>query len=239
MYKTTKFLINLLPVSSWRRQLRKKFLPSKERPLLNISDNGEGNIIDVATEKNSGFISVFGNFNKVRIDTPEEFSKFHIIIYGSFCDIEIKKVKLLRGLSVLNGCPSSPADNTRFVVGKRVSMEDNVTVMLNNSECQCLIGDDCLFSNNITIRTGERPHLIFDAVTGENIDGPHKVVIGNHCWIGENSFIMKRAHLSNDVIVGSASVVTKAFDEEQVLIAGNPAKICKRGIVWAKNINKL
>ena len=36
----------------------------------------------------------------------------------------------------------------------------------------------------------------------------------------------------DECIVGAMSVVTKAFDEKHSVIAGNPAKICKRNILW-------
>ncbi len=45
---------------------------------------------------------------------------------------------------------------------------------------------------------------------------------------------MKKVRIADNSVVGSASVVTKKFDEENVVIAGNPAKICRRNIMWEK-----
>jgi acetyltransferase-like isoleucine patch superfamily enzyme len=53
------------------------------------------------------------------------------------------------------------------------------------------------------------------------------IIIGNNCWIGMNSVILPGVKLANHIIVGAGSVVTKSFDEEDIIIAGNPAKKIK------------
>ena len=52
------------------------------------------------------------------------------------------------------------------------------------------------------------------------------IVIGNDCFIGMNSIILKGTTLGNNVIVGAGSVVHGSFPDNCV-IAGNPAKIVK------------
>ena len=58
------------------------------------------------------------------------------------------------------------------------------------------------------------------------------VVIGYHVWIGNRAILLKGVHIPNDCIIGTASVVTKRFEEEHVCIAGVPAKIVKRDVSW-------
>lgn len=53
------------------------------------------------------------------------------------------------------------------------------------------------------------------------------IVIGNDCFIGMNSIILKGTTLGNNVIVGAGSVVHGSFPDNCV-IAGNPAKIVKQ-----------
>ena len=52
------------------------------------------------------------------------------------------------------------------------------------------------------------------------------IVIGNDCFIGMNSIILKGSVLGNNVVVGAGSVVHGKFPDN-VIIAGNPAKIVK------------
>ena len=60
--------------------------------------------------------------------------------------------------------------------------------------------------------------------------------IGKHCWIGAGTFIGKNVSIAPNNIIGAKSVATKSFDEEYTAIAGNPAKIVKRGITWGRNL---
>ena len=59
-----------------------------------------------------------------------------------------------------------------------------------------------------------------------------EVVIEDDVWIGANVIILPGARIRRGSVVGAGSVVTKSFDEEAVLLAGNPAKIVKRNIDW-------
>lgn len=52
------------------------------------------------------------------------------------------------------------------------------------------------------------------------------IVIGDDCFIGMNSIILKGTTLGNNVVVGAGSVVHGTFPDN-CIIAGNPAKIIK------------
>ena len=64
-----------------------------------------------------------------------------------------------------------------------------------------------------------------------NIEQKYKVkkrpiIIGECCFIGANSIILKGTTLGKNVVVGAGSVVCGTFPDN-VIIAGNPAKIVK------------
>ena len=52
------------------------------------------------------------------------------------------------------------------------------------------------------------------------------IVIGEGCFLGANSIILKGTTLGNNVIVGAGSVVCGSFPDN-VIIAGNPARVVK------------
>ena len=52
-----------------------------------------------------------------------------------------------------------------------------------------------------------------------------KIFIGNHCFIGTGATIMYGVSISDGVLVAAGSVVTHSVKEENVIVAGNPAKI--------------
>lgn len=56
---------------------------------------------------------------------------------------------------------------------------------------------------------------------------PNKVRIGNNVWLGGGVTILPGVTLGDNVVVGAGSVVTKSFPDN-VVIAGNPAKVIKQ-----------
>jgi len=57
---------------------------------------------------------------------------------------------------------------------------------------------------------------------------PKNVIIGRNCWIGMNAVILPGVTLCDHTIVGAGTVVTKSFHEENIIIAGNPARVIKK-----------
>lgn len=94
------------------------------------------------------------------------------------------------------------------------------------------IGRDCMFSNGINILNSDM-HAIFDS-TGKCINQGKDVVIGDHCWIGQNVQILKGVFLADGTIVGAQSVVTKSNLSSNSIIVGNPGKIIKTDVSWSR-----
>jgi acetyltransferase-like isoleucine patch superfamily enzyme len=102
-----------------------------------------------------------------------------------------------------------------------------------------MIGANCMFSNTVTIRCGDSPHLLFDKETGEYLDISEGVFIGQHVWVGERVYITKRTSINNESVVAACAVVTKRFEEEHVVLAGNPAKVVRRNAQWIRHPSHL
>lgn len=89
-------------------------------------------------------------------------------------------------------------------------------------------------SAGCTILGGDS-HKIISTKTNKIINFNKGINIGNHCWLGLDSVILKNVNLVNDIIVGAKSVVTKSVKTPFCAIGGNPAKIIKTDVSWARD----
>lgn len=91
------------------------------------------------------------------------------------------------------------------------------------------IGEHCILARNVTIMDSDWHGLaIGDEKPKETIK---EVVIKDHCWIGVNATILKGVTVGEGAMVGANSVVTKDV-EPRTMVAGNPARVIIRNIVW-------
>ncbi len=78
-----------------------------------------------------------------------------------------------------------------------------------------VIGKECLFSSGVVVRTGDS-HSILDS-EGKRINHSKNVIIGDHVWVGNQTTILKGAIILEDSIVGTGAIVTKAFEEGNIV----------------------
>lgn len=81
--------------------------------------------------------------------------------------------------------------------------------------------------NENTIIAGRGSHFFTHGISSTDLDVTRSINIGAWCYIGSSSRFIPGSGVSNHSFVGMGSVVTKLFDNEYVLIAGNPAVIKK------------
>lgn len=94
------------------------------------------------------------------------------------------------------------------------------------------IGDNVTVSTGVSFDTHDNcAKLLFPGKS----DFFGKIVIGNNCFIGDRSIILYGVELADNIIVGAGSVVTRSFDQQRIIIGGNPAKIIG---TWDKLIEK-
>ena len=96
-------------------------------------------------------------------------------------------------------------------------------VILDVSEVR--IGDNCFIAPQVGIYTATHPIDPIERANGLEYAKPIK--IGNNCWIGGHATINPGVVLGNNVVVASGAVVTKSFGDN-VIIAGNPARVLKK-----------
>ena len=95
------------------------------------------------------------------------------------------------------------------------------------------IGEDCMFGWDITFRMSDG-HAILDSTTRQVLNKGGNIVIGNHVWVGTQVLFLKHSSVGNNSVVGARSLVTKTFSEDNVIIAGTPARVIRRGTDWVR-----
>ena len=88
------------------------------------------------------------------------------------------------------------------------------------------IGDDVTTSWNTLVMDTDFHHLI-DTKSGEVKPCTKEIIIGSGVWLCTRSVILKGTSLPNGVVVAACALVSGRFDDEDTIIAGNPAKIKK------------
>lgn len=89
------------------------------------------------------------------------------------------------------------------------------------------IGKKCVVSYSVSIIDHDHSLLKKNiSPIDSGLTEGKKIEIGDHCFIGAHSFVLKGVKLGKQCVVGANSVVTKSFSSYSV-IAGNPAKLIK------------
>ena len=111
-------------------------------------------------------------------------------------------------ISIGNGCGIS---GTTIYAMNSIKIGNNV-----------LIGGNCKIIDNDfhPLPASQRINQKVENITTKPIE------IGDGCFIGANSIILKGCKLGKNCVIGAGSVVSGTFPDN-VIIAGNPAKIIK------------
>lgn len=171
-------------------------------------------------------IQISGSDNNVIIEKNAIIVKSHIYIAGKNNRIIIREGAFLEGTDI---CLED--NNLLLVIGRKTFIGPSHLAVTENGS-QLRIGDDCMISSNVQIRTGDS-HAIVD-MQGNRINHAKSITIGNHCWLGEGCKIMKGVTLAQETVVGTGSIVTKS-QVSNVLLGGVPARVLKENINWDKS----
>ena len=93
------------------------------------------------------------------------------------------------------------------------------------------IGNDFTAGWNVLIRDSDG-HCMME--NGEAKPCTKPIRIGNHCWVGSDSTVMKGSEMGNDSVLAMRSLLNKPWPQEHILLAGTPARPVKENISWQK-----
>jgi len=219
------------------------FLLMKKRTKLNFGGNNQ--IIFTNNDKNANNKEIFKFIkeNKLKINISPNIQNciIKIDITSKLTDstININNTNVHINIGKNNKICNSHFD---FVGYKNQILDigDNNTILGVDfliTKCPGIeIKNDCLISFDVRFWPSDGHNIknIKDKMIINDAQKP--IIINNHTWIAHGVKILKEVSIPANTIIGAYSVVTTHFEEENTIIAGNPAKIIKKDMEWDINI---
>ena len=170
-------------------------------------------------------IKFYGYNNYVEIREPFIARKEVYITLGSNSKVKIGSGNIHNVTKIYMG------SNNELEIGNNTTTENVTAYLINCKNTKISIGNDCMFSFGVIIRTTDT-HTIYDISSRRMLNMPQNVIIGDHVWLTANVTVLKGAQIPSNCIVGAGAVISKKFYDENCILAGIPAKIIKRNVNW-------
>lgn len=176
------------------------------------------------------YIEVYGKNNIIDFGEAANYlTSCHIYVNGNNNHIRLGERNVF-----INGELWIEDDNGQICFGNKNRIEGRTHIAAIEGT-SIIFGNECLFSSDVVFRTGDS-HSIIDQETENRINPSKSITILNKVWFGNKATILKGVTIESESIVGSGAVVTKSVPAN-CIVAGNPAKIIKKGIKW--NIKRI
>lgn len=173
---------------------------------LNLSITGDDNLVVLDAPFNIGNLNIRTNANhsKTFIGKGTKID----YMWCEICGGNNQCIRIGDNCTILGLTIQASEENASFILGKNSLVSFNVTAWCSDSHT--VISPDGSVANHIT-----KP-----------------LELGEHCWVGYGATLYKNTKLAKNSVVAGSSVVTKSFEQENIVIAGNPAKKIKENINW-------
>lgn len=161
----------------------------------------------------------------------------NFLFLGKGCRIYNSKIQFLgnnNSVMIENDCVLQHvdiwiSDGSVIEIGHNTHFTGNIHIACIEGK-KVHIGERCLFSNQVTLRTGDS-HSILDQ-NGHRVNQAEDIWIGDHVWIGQQATLLKGARIENDCVIGTKALVTGKKFRSNVILVGIPAKVIKEDISW-------
>ena len=163
--------------------------------------------------------------NQVSI-VPHTSDKIEIVFAGYDNIIDIGSCSVMTALKI-----NANGSNGSVHIGNNNSF---VNIRIDIADGDVTISNSCMFSFGITLFQSDM-HPIFDALTRKRINKAKNIFIGNHVWVGKGVNLLGGASIGSGSICGANAVTSSAFPSN-VIIAGSPASVVRRNVMWAKDV---
>lgn len=123
----------------------------------------------------------------------------------------------------------SKGNDCRFEIGTRSKCNAVFFVNLAEDNCRVQIGEGSLFAS-VRARPSDS-HKIRDITSGERLNPPKPIIIGNRVWIAEDVLLLGGCEIGEGSVIGTRSMVNGPIPANSLAV-GTPAKVVRSGIVW-------
>lgn len=224
---TCSYIISDNPRLDFARVLQMFFVAKKVSKVAETAKLGEG--VKLGNGVIIGEYSVIGN--QVTIGDNTEI-RHHVVIgdntlVGKDCLIKSNTVIGEEGFGFERDearVPIRIPHLGRVIIGDNVEIGAS-TVIVKGTLDDTIIRDNVKIDDQVFVA-----HNVFineNSMIVANAEISGSVQIGANCWIGPNSSVMNGIVIGDNVFVGLGAVVTKSF-EDNVVVAGNPARVLRR-----------
>jgi len=175
-------------------------------------------------------ITIYGENNTLIIEDGYYIDNMELLIRGNNNTVHIGKSFELNYNTDHGPLYLSAKDNNN-----NINLGDNIHIR-GSAEIVCMegtsiaIGDNFGMSNETIIRSGDGHRIIDRDGTRSNLS--KSITIGSDCWLARRGIILKGVELKDYTIVGTGALVTKKYEQGNIVLGGNPARIIKKDVTW-------
>ena len=134
-----------------------------------------------------------GKNNKITIGRLARLKNCVIIQRGNECIVNIKGERTI----ISDTSFYEEDDNCVIDVGSHFTMEGGHIASTEGEKI--VIGEDCMFSNDVEIRNGDS-HVIIEKGTKRRLNKAKSVVIGDHVWLTAHVRVLKGSEIASKLI---------------------------------------
>ena len=124
--------------------------------------------------------------------------------------------------------------NSTFYIGKDAILVRTTYINVQEHK-NIIIGDDCSFASNVSIRTSD-PHIIYDSNTKKRVNHSYSTYIGDHVWLGHQAYVGKGVKIGSGAILDNNSYASSySVLKSNTLYGGNPVNVIQNDVFFTKD----
>lgn len=151
------------------------------------------------------------------------------VIENKYSFFKVTGIITFNGKTIISAGSSIRVDSGELVIGNNFFCNKNCFISCSK---KVIIGKNVLLGWNVNVRDNDGHTIYNDGY--KNIQ-EKDVIIKDNVWLASYVDILKGSIVSEGSVVGYRSCMSnRCFDEKNVLILGNPAKVVKKNISWRK-----